>query len=89
MNCQTTVLIDEYEWLAEGHISQYIPARTSGPPEHWYPEEGGELEDVKLTLIAVDNKEPLYYHRCHAPCPDNNLVETALFEAYDEAYDDF
>ena len=45
------VEIDGIEHVVEveAYCSPYDPGRISGPPEHCYPPEGGECEEIKIT----------------------------------------
>lgn len=82
----------EYHWGLSVMVSHYIPAQTSGEPENCYPEQGGEIEEVNLELESVTGfNEPLYYHACHSPHPDDSLIEKTidkLFESQSSDYDD-
>jgi len=53
-----------FEYLVEGYVEPYVPAKLSGHPDTWCPDEGGyaELENVSLQtengrLIPIDIKE--------------------------------
>lgn len=41
------------EFVIEMDYYPLIPGRTQGPPEHCYPDEGGEINDWHFTEINV------------------------------------
>lgn len=52
--CDDGCDIKEFEYLVTGYVSAYVPAKTYGPPENCYPAEGGEVEDITVTLSGED-----------------------------------
>lgn len=42
----------------EGNVSKYVPARTYGPPEDCYPEEGGEVDITDFRAIKAKSACP-------------------------------
>ena len=48
-----TLLVEDVEHEVEvfGTVVPYDPGVLSGPPEGCYPPEGGEVEDIGLTLM--------------------------------------
>lgn len=46
--------LEEKEYEVSGHVSAIIPARLYGPPEDCYPAEGGEVEDITVTLAGKE-----------------------------------
>ena len=57
------------------HFTPVIPARTSGPPEHCSPAEGGELE-----FEILDRRGR------HAPWLERYLDDKTVSRIYDEHY---
>jgi hypothetical protein len=53
----------------------YIAARLSGNPDHWSPEEGGEIEDIEL---ALDDGTPLTTQEFEALGGNMSHIENAL-----------
>jgi len=49
-DCTDKCNLVEREYEVVGHVSRIVPARVSGPPEDCYPAEGGEVEDMTITL---------------------------------------
>lgn len=81
----------EYRWAAYGYMSPGAPSNPLAHPDHRAPHEPATLEDSWVELDTVYSfaglnafeHEPLYYHRCHAPEPSNDMVEISLYEAGD------
>ena len=40
----------EVEYTISADVSPFVPGQLSGPPENCYPDEGGECEDIEVTL---------------------------------------
>lgn len=43
-NFTKTFYVGDVEFEVEFNSSPYVPAKISGPPEHCYPAEGGDVE---------------------------------------------
>lgn len=79
MNIEFTVQGNTFR--AEVNLIPYVPARTYGPPENCYPEEGGEIEIETLELVEGDLFDLL-------PERIKGLVnEAAYLAAYEEVQD--
>ena len=87
--CDDQCEISEKEYQVTGYVSAYDPGVCSGPPDRCYPPEGGEVEDMEVTLDgkAVDDDQ-------FTPVEFDKMAE-ALAEAaadmddYDDGPDDY
>ncbi len=52
--CEDSCELVEKEYEVSGHVSAYVPARLHGHPDSWAPAEGGEVEDITVTLEGKD-----------------------------------
>lgn len=52
--CEDSCELTEKEYEVSGHVSAYDPGICSGPPDRCYPPEGGEVEDITVTLDGKD-----------------------------------
>lgn len=50
---KTLMYLNDETYRVTGSVSPYVPARTYGPPEDCYPEEGGEA-DVESIEIQME-----------------------------------
>lgn len=69
---------DEIELEIEYSVTPYDPGRTYGPPEHCYPPEGGEVEE----LSAFRDGKPF-------PLTDaeRDQIEQHIYETHDYSED--
>ena len=81
----------EYDCTIEFSRSAYRPAQVSGPVEACSPAEGGELEDVVLTVYrgwnphrvgAFDAPEDMDMD--DVPAPERDLLTQAMHDHADE-----
>ena len=74
---------EDVEVNVECSVSAFRPGKYSGLPENCYPDEGGEVEDVKVTLDGKDITDTLSKEAMEH-------VERVAFEiAEDSAIDDY
>lgn len=52
--CDDSCELTEKEYEVSGGVSAFVPAKTYGRPEDCYPAEGGEVEDITVTLEGKD-----------------------------------
>jgi len=64
-----------YEFRICGTAIPYTPAKISGPPEDCYPEEGGSVEDLDITLLSIANADG-----CFSPTTEQKTQIEAAFE---------
>lgn len=75
----------EVEYEVHGHVSEFVPAKISGPPEHCHPAEGGEVEIEQITLGGKEVPESAFSSK------ELEQMEESLAEAAgdDDGYDDY
>lgn len=81
---------EEFELVIEYDINPYDAGCVSGPPEHCYPPEGGDVTDLRATLdgnvfelLAVEEREIIeHIEATHDHYDDGAYYDDCEREAY-------
>ncbi len=79
---------DDFDLVVTCGVGPRVPARTSGPPEHWSPAEGGEAEVLAIVYDGgPQDGQPWLGELTEMEERDvgSRAYEIALEEAADEA----
>lgn len=72
---------EEVELEIEGSVSAIILGKYHGPPEDCYPDEGGDVEILKVTRNGIDITDEAL------TSAEQEEVETKLREAAESSYE--
>ena len=69
---------EEVEYEVSCHVSPLIPAVTTGPVENSHPEEGGDVEILKVTEVGTNKEVNLEFSsEEHADIDERALEQAA------------
>lgn len=82
---------DGVEYIIEGEVEPYVPAKLYGHPDDWHPAEGGGVCDIEVwEMDAKGNKgESIAYEDfLKKPGVKADDIDEQLFQATQDDYDD-
>jgi hypothetical protein len=77
----------DVEFEIELEMEKYIPAKLTGHPDTWSPEEGGEVNVLSIKTVShgINKKEQLSDDLSHSlgSLMINSLTDDAVLEVYE------